>query len=135
MICNYTCRQKPNILVIRQVSFSNWWKQMQRLTAKHWTELESLMKDLGEGTRTLGQAGPGVQKLYRKTTEPANLYLFQPATVSEDSYARHLLAYIQSMNQQRKKIHGLELAPLHICNRCATLTSCGFSDNWSRGCS
>ena len=41
MIFCCTCRQVPNIIPIREVLFSNWWKQNQAPTAKHYESLEN----------------------------------------------------------------------------------------------
>ena len=35
----FPCNQIGDCSVIREPSSSNWWKQMQRSTAKHWAEL------------------------------------------------------------------------------------------------
>jgi hypothetical protein len=69
MIFCYGCRQEPSISVSWEASSSNWWKQMQRPTAKHQAEVKKPCERVWDRIEQARR----VKDTTRRPTESTNL--------------------------------------------------------------
>ena len=72
---------------------------MQRPTGKHWTELGNLVEEGEEGLN-----------------EPKRSRIAQENVQNKLAWSHR---GSQRLNHQPESMHGMDLGPLHICNRCA----------------